>query len=251
MMVNALVGFATKPVANAFSRTSTNTADGTIVIPEDNNGTIRIKVWGAGGGGAPTYGYAGPGGGGGFVQCDVAVTPGETLIVKVGAGGSGGELGGYGGGLSGVFRGSVTQANALAVAGSGGGAAYADFNSRGGYGGGSSGGNGGQLGPYGSGAGGTQVSGGAQLATSAPGLYAGGGGAGYWGGKAGTASVGSYYGAGGGGSGYVTGTNTTNTAGSGATPANTGDSDYVAGKGYGGNGGYGSSGTGGLVVIQY
>ena len=121
MLLNALHGMAINPSAAPFSRVAIIDADETFLIPGDNSGEIRIKAWGAGGGGAHTYGYNGAGCGGGFVQCDVAATPGESLIVKVGAGGSGGALGGLGGGLTGVFRTSVTQGNALAVAGSGGG----------------------------------------------------------------------------------------------------------------------------------
>ncbi len=49
--------------------------------------SIEVKAWGAGGGGS---GYGDPltaGGAGGFVRTRISVTPGETLIIRVGHGG--------------------------------------------------------------------------------------------------------------------------------------------------------------------
>ena len=65
MLLNALHGMATNPSAAPFSRVAVITADQSFEVPADNSGEIRIKAWGAGGGGATTYGYNGPGGGGG------------------------------------------------------------------------------------------------------------------------------------------------------------------------------------------
>ena len=48
--------------------------------------SIHIQAWGAGGGGSAGVG-AGKGGGGGYAYGDLAVTPGQTLILIVGKGG--------------------------------------------------------------------------------------------------------------------------------------------------------------------
>lgn len=80
---------------------------------------------GGGGGGSPSLNSrtGGGGGGGGYAQgVSVAVTPGETLTIKVGAGGAGGAVGAgtYGGtgGETGLFRGATPL---VRVAGAGGG----------------------------------------------------------------------------------------------------------------------------------
>ena len=102
---------------------------------------LRVKLWGAGGGGKCGYGTV-PGerrggGGGGFVSGELAVSPGETLTISVGEGGGsplagpvfgGGGLGGRaisfspwdgfsGGGGTRILRGPT----ALMIAGGGGG----------------------------------------------------------------------------------------------------------------------------------
>jgi len=56
--------------------------------------TIRVKMWGAAGGGGPYLTDAG--GGGGFTEFELAVTPGESLEISVGQGGKA-ALGGTGG----------------------------------------------------------------------------------------------------------------------------------------------------------
>ena len=193
---------------------------------------ISVKVWGAAGG-TGTASPSGRGGHGGYTYCGLSVTPGETLMVFVGQGGSkaagaesalgGGGVssgGGSGGGFSGVFVGaSLTQENALIMAGGGGGSDNAGF---------ASGGGGGDLNGHragngfssdagttnGPGRGGTQSAGGVggsggRKAGGRPGEAmkggdsvwsgAGAGGGGYFGGGAG----GGYYNAGGGGSGFV------------------------------------------------
>jgi hypothetical protein len=111
-----------------------------------------IKVWAPGGGSGNWNGGAGNsgvGGSGSYAEAEFAASflTGQTLIINVGQGGfkgptgvagtasgvpylNGGESrtnpdfdsGGAGGGLCGVFLGSVSFANALIIAGSGGGA---------------------------------------------------------------------------------------------------------------------------------
>ena len=227
-------------------------ANRNIVVPAGCT-TATVKAWGAGG----KAGYR-VGGGGGFARRALAgLVPGTPLVVVVGQGavsisatyGFGGsgddaDYGAAGGGLSGVFTGSVAQTNALIIAGGGGGGSLGS----GGAGGGLVGGEG-QSGD-GAGAGGTQSAGGRGSYSGAA-LYGGnshtnegqpcsGGGGGYFGGGA-AVGLGA-----GGGSGYAPGG--TLIAGSGCTVANTGDSDYVAGIG---NGGCSSDAVGqnGRVVI--
>ena len=110
-----------------------------------------IKVWAPGGGSGNWFGgyNSGVGGSGSYVEAEFAKSflTGQTLIIHPGQGGfrgptggagtasgvpyqNGGESrtqpdavsGGAGGGLCGVFLGSVSFANALIIAGSGGGA---------------------------------------------------------------------------------------------------------------------------------
>lgn len=192
-----------------------------------------------------------PGGKGGRVQCELAVTGGQVLTIKVGArggyptggapgGGNGYSSGGGGGGYSAIQNasGTMTTLNALVVAGAGGGGDcyYGDW---GGAGGGLIGGNGwyGCGGTCGSnntsycGQGGTQFAGGAN-GTSMGGTasfgqganayvgsgYGGGGGGGWYGG--GGAYV---YASGGGGSSYTK---------TGVTSAITHTQGYQSGAGY-------------------
>lgn len=88
---------------------------------------------------------------------------------------------------------------------------------------------------------------------SGPATTGAGGGGGYFGGG-GTSGFG---GGGGGGSGYATGMSQTLTAGSGTTPAQTGDADYAAPAGTGGSGEVtnanttGISGQPGRVVVIF
>jgi hypothetical protein len=190
---------------------------------------LQIRAWGAGGGRGMGPRLAGAGG---FARGTVSVTPGESLRIAVGGsggtatfgtqgsggvngGGHGGNgsrfSGGGGGGFTGVFRGDVSQENALVVAGGGGGS-----------GGGAEeepGAGGGTTGQDGGGLGGTQSMGGAaggSMGGPTPGSAlmggnggspgggdgGGGGGAGYFGGGGGGAANADAVG-GGGGSGYV------------------------------------------------
>lgn len=171
---------------------------------------------------------------------------------------------------------------ALIMAGSGGGGGYYVGSDGGGYGGGTSGGagmnrTGGASG--GNGGGGTETAGGAAgsggggqagsflkggtntVSNSSSGVTAGGGGAGWYGGGSGGND--NSAGGGGGGSGMiasvtsgtslptdvsaVTGNSYTTQTGTGTTAPNTGDSDYVAGRGAGGTSNL--DGGGGLIII--
>ena len=221
-----------------------------------NTWFLQIKLWGGGGGSNRDVGY---GGGANFVQCVIAVTPGETLIFRVARGGSGGGNGinggtgnplpggtggwpgggkggdassygggGGGGGYSGVFRGSTP----LAIAGGGGGGGddghAADSEGGAGY---------------------------LQGATSAS--IGGGGGGGYAGGSA----VQSWTG-GNRGTSYVdpSATSVTLTSASGRTQANSGDPDN-GGAGLGAQAGntgenstspyLGYKGSDGKIIVRY
>jgi hypothetical protein len=232
----------------------------TVLKPLKLNG----KLWGAGGGTTN-------GGAGGFTTGDTAtLTTGTILRAWVGGGGfvgsptlghdgpfgNGGNCGrpngggislGTGGGLTGLFLSSVSQGNALLVAGAGGGGGTSGPAA--GAGGGTVGAKGNDSGNGGGGFGGTQTSGGARGGSSGfdtnslggsaltggrgaaniSSIYSpGGGGAGYWGGGAGYGNN-QWGGAGGGGSGYLAAsiTNGSLTAGSGTTPANANDSDRL------------------------
>jgi methenyltetrahydromethanopterin cyclohydrolase len=116
-------------------RTATDTATWTVPAGVTS---ITVKTWGAGGGGGAggLNRPGGTGGGGAFAQTTLSVTPGETLLIRVGGGGDGGTVasggpnrsgsGGGGGGFTGVFRTSVSQVNALIVVGAGGGGGGGD-----------------------------------------------------------------------------------------------------------------------------
>lgn len=109
--------------------------------------SITVKMWGAGGGSGDNR-DGGNGGGGAYISGILNVSPGEQLTILVGQGGNAGlsltgspnqfnpvvfggggrgrqdnRGGGSGGGYSGIFRGDVSQANALSIAAGGGGGA--------------------------------------------------------------------------------------------------------------------------------
>lgn len=113
--------------------------------------SIKVKAWGAGGGGGYVAAYGFGAGAGGFTVDEFITSPGETYVVisgeggwatraenqtarsTYGFGGSGNSMAsastsetGSGGGLSGVFFSTVTQANARVIAGGGGGMADAN-----------------------------------------------------------------------------------------------------------------------------
>lgn len=219
--------------------------------------SIKVKMWGPGGG-TGNYSGAGGGGPGGYSTGFLSVTPGETLYLAVGSGGKhpvstsgnggnggwpgggfgtrGDASGGGGGGFTGIFNTSMTQANALMIAGGGGGSTgFGNFSAGGG--GGTTGGSG----TGGSGFGGSQVAGGnggggssspptagTALAggtaftdqTTSTSNDCGGGGSGYFGGGAGQGDGR----AGGGGSGFLHATRVTSgvtTTGANASSGNT------------------------------
>lgn len=200
---------------------------------------VRVKCWGAGGGGE--------GGTGGFAQGRITMTAGQTYKIRVGGGGKtassavgyaggfggGGLCGksnsgsstyktGSGGGLTGLFINSVSQGNSRIVAGGGGG------GRAGGGGGGSSGQAGNNSGNGRAGGGGTQSAGGTrginpisqynvgstngaaltggQGASGTTRNYSGGGGGGGFFGGGGASGNNYVGGSGGGGSGYLSGT---------------------------------------------
>lgn len=243
------------------------TSSGTMSVP---TGVTQIQVFGVGGGGAGGKGSGdcGGGGGGGYTSTVTAnVSPGQTISVTIGAGGSsnsysaqrggsGGQTivknsstgatlltanggqGGYGGGLS--FS-DLENTNSGGNGGSGGGAVLADRNNPTTKGlGGSDGGNGIGSSIYGSpgyGQGRTTR----QFGTSGATLYSGGGGTGNGG-----LGDGSPGGSGGGGRGGSAKGNYAATAGT----ANTG--------GGGGGGGKsktiaisGANGGSGIVVVRW
>lgn len=242
--------------------------------------TATLYAWGGGGAGGYAAG-SGAGGGGGAATGTINLASFTSGVIVIGGGGAsiapeagtgpavagGGGLvgtsgyGGQGGGYTGLFVTSATQANSVLIAGGGGGGAYEGAN--GGAGGGTAGANGGS-GAVAGGTGGTQSAAGTgQSGTTAAGALqgggcggsgdgggGGGGGGGYWGGGAGTGNnPGS---AGGGGSGYINTTYVSSgvlTAGSGATP---GDSGNALRGSYGNGGASGlNNGVQGVFILRY
>ncbi len=232
-------------------------AGATITVTPNESLTVSV---GAGGVKAVSANDGGAGG-----DCTYLMRPASaTYLIEAGAGGGGGgtasttnagAAGGAGGGASGV-AGSTIQ-------GGGGGAGTNAAGGAGGTGNGGSstdgtagiaqaGGNGGATGT-----GGALGNGGSGSGAAEGG--GGGGGCGRFGGGGGengsNTTTGAGAGGGGGGSDLVTGTSTTETAGSGTTPGNTGDGNYVGNAGLGGSGNAdfasATSGNPGLIVITY
>jgi hypothetical protein len=292
------------PIKVEFSYTGTNQS---WTVP---NGLDRldVKVWGASGGGGTSY-FSYFGGCGGFSTGRMQVLENQNLIIAIGAGGhpqatgaiaryghfgttsSGltagtGQSCGGGGGLSGIFDGTITQANALVISGGGGGGG-ADQNNQGTRGGAGGGGN--QSGQQGedknsgtsaSGRGGTVSAGGIRgvaiysspnatggnnsingnalhgghASTIPSWTEGGGGGSGYFGGGPGShSSVSGRWGTAGGGSGYFKSEIFTNNVGYtgsyNSLPSEaTNDPDYVSGVAAPVSGNYGGNG---LVVLRY
>lgn len=249
-------------------------AHGEYTITPLTDTTVTVKMWGAGGAAGfdrlqdiLSTNFVGGGGGGGYSTATIILRNGSSYIFRIGEGGirtydtsdngatyeaggvnTGTPYGGsQGGGYSGIFKTSVTQGNAFLIAGGGGGGADSSFMATPFAGGGSSGqGSADEQ----SGGGGTQVSGGTASiynnATAGSALLGGegqdfrgslgGGGGGYYGGGGGNV------GGGGGGSGFVGAdadiSSGSTTTGSGASPANTADSDR------------GDAGEGGTTAIS-
>ena len=230
--------------------------------------SIKVEVWGAkGAGGTPGgWNHGAAGGDGGYTRGLVPVTPGESLIIKVGemgyvnqgagygyGGGASGtnnnvdnRYGSGGGGMSAIFRGGTPLL--IAGGGGGGGSSRAWNDNIGGGGGGLSGAFG--LSPYTicyGGSGGTQTGVGAgtcggqsgtqyQGGHSGTNSYGGGGGGGWWGGSGGGYNEPNTMGGGGGGSGYIHSTIVGGVSQTGAS---------------GGGGGISSQGAHGTVIITY
>jgi hypothetical protein len=255
------VGHITLPSGNTAQRPATSTTgmirtnttlgrlesyNGSSWVKSNDNTGIYVYLWGAGGGGGTPGGWSfgARGGGGGFAYGQlVDIAPGTSLILVVGGGGavnsttnafggggrastngSDNRYGSGGGGYTGLFLGSVTQANSILIAGGGGGggSSRAGTGNQGGAGGGTRGQDG--VSPYDSkplyrGRSGTQYSAGANASSDAVNTvggqtallggapiinaYGGAGGGGYWGGSAGGYSEPNTMGGGGGGSGFI------------------------------------------------
>jgi hypothetical protein len=289
---NVTYDFSISPAVSGKSNWSLST-DGALNLSSSGEWTITMartvtvtgKFWGAGGAPGGTYTSSnppttgiGPGGGGGYSTGNFQLINASTYILRVGRGGrrntianlntagathlSGGVQtnssgwGSEGGGYTGLFATSVSQANAWLIAGGGGGGSDSGFGNAG-SGGGSTGENS-TAGAQGGGAG-TQSAGGSASvynnATAGSALTGGlaqnnqgslgGGGGGYWGGGGGNV------GGGGGGSGYFksgTVSSSTLTTGSGSTPGNSADSQR-SGSGQGGSGS--TNGTDGRAILTF
>lgn len=224
-------------------------SDQFLTVPSGYN-NLEYYLIGAAGGRSGIGGTFYPGSAGGGTTGILAVSSGSIKII-VGQGGrssTSAQSGNYGGGggtvaspnLAGEGGGrsaiQLVSGTDSAVAGGGGGRGRSDGIR--GAGGGTIGGSGGNA------TGGTQSAGGAGVATGAngslgqgglAGIDGGGGGGGFYGGG-GSENYSASYGSGAGGSGLAGGTSATTTAGSGSTPALTGDSRYPGGTvGYGNN----------------
>jgi trimeric autotransporter adhesin len=158
---------------------------------------IRAFMWGSGGNNWPG---GGAGGAGAFIAGTFNTNPGEILSTVINYGGGGGSI--TGGGFSGIFRGAITQGNAIGIA-AGGGAGSSHPVGGGGFGGVINGGP-----AYyrwgATGGGGTQTAGGGNGTALQGGSSTAGGGGGYFGG-AGNGNNSVDVVSGGGGSSYIAG----------------------------------------------
>jgi hypothetical protein len=256
------------------------TIPGEYTVIVNNTVSKTTKMWGSGG--APNTGGNsawGQGGAGGAANGTVTFVSGQTYKIRVpqygvtgtaaattyGAGNGGGIFSvgsaGSGGGYAGIFLSSVSQGNAVLMAGGGGGGASDRSDGLGGRpgagGGGTTGevpgglisGSGSQSSGGSSGGGGSPTSGSALQGGNGSGGGAGGGGGYYGGGGGGTQTDGGY--GGGGGSGYY---NPTYVAGAtlytatATTPGNSADASRPSGAGAGATAG-GTSGNGAIIII--
>jgi hypothetical protein len=227
---NVLTSSGTSNTSNFVPQnTFTTTGNFTYTVPSNTTAGaplgVFIYLWGAGG---ESYtGLQGSyGGTGGFVSGYYSCAPGTALNVVVGqlggqtptTGGGGNQYSQNprGGGFSGVFLGSVSQSNAIGIAGGGGGASQTTSES-GGFGGYPTGGF-----PW-------SISGSSNWSAPGPGTQTAGGTftTAYENGTAGTALIGGFGGhgprGGGGGGGYWGG------GGAGAGRGGGGGSSYIAG----------------------
>ncbi|HLD35976.1 MAG TPA: DUF2341 domain-containing protein [Planctomycetota bacterium] len=268
----------------------TFTSSGALTVT--GGGNVEVYAWGGGGAGGNVgaWGYGSAGGAGGAARGTLSVVSGTYNVVVggggminsyVGAAGGGGpgsnnnvdnQYGGGGGGYSGIFKSSVSQANACIIAGGGGGggSSRAGTGNAGGGGGGASGERG--YSPYDGktaygGNPGTQSGPGADASCDSAQVFGGqwalqggvvrinsaggGGGGGYWGGSAGGYSETRTMAGGGGGSGYLHPTLISAgvlTAGTGIMPG-----DYAnAYRGTAGDAGaVAGNGSNGVVIVRY
>jgi len=238
-----------------------------------------VKMWG--GGGRPNSAGStswGQGAGGGAAVGTVSFVSGSTYILRVGgagatgtapanaygAGNGGGVFSvgsaGSGGGYTGIFLSSVTQGNAVLMAGGGGGGASDRGDGLGGRAGTAGGGTTGQISGDLNAGSGTQSAGGARgggaggagsalQGGNGAGGGAGGGGGYYGGGGGGTHGDGGY--GGGGGSGYTNPsivTSATLYTGNNATAGNSSDAERPANAGAGNSAG--SASYPGALIIK-
>jgi hypothetical protein len=226
------------------------------VCPPDMT-SVTFHAWGAAGG--CTQGGV-VGGAGAYMTGTLAVTPGTTYYIVIGAGGykansgvyyisptfygggAGGRYSGGGGGYSGIFRNSyIVQGYALVVVGGGGGggpdgggnvggsATWTGTAQSGGTNSSATGGSGGTTSGGGAGGNGNGNGNGGQgyaLEGGNGAHYGGGGGAGYWGGGGG----GAYVTGGGGGSSYYNPTYVTGVSGENALSSS--GLNYLPAPGY-------------------
>ena len=218
------------------SLTASSASTFTWICPVDVT-SIQVEMWGggAGGGGASnTTNYAGSGGGGGAYtkNATVAVTPGTSYTITIGAAGTAGTTsanGGNGGNTTATFGSTTVVANG----GSGGIRGTSTSGSSGGLGG-----------TVSTGTGVTSYAGGAGYKSTSGVPGGGGGGAGSTGtGNAGTAGP-----TAGGGAAKANNGGAGGNAGAAATVGSAG-STYGGGGGGGGKNKAGGAGAGGYVVI--
>lgn len=204
--------------------------------------SLTLKAWGGGGGSGAggATGVGGAGGGGGYGTSTITVTPGETLTVYIGGGGTGGIHnalgvrgggGGGGGGFTTIYRGA-TPLLIAAGGGGGGGGRNAVAGGAGGAGGGTSG----VAGTQGSANNGAGGGAGTQTA---------GGGGGTGGNNSGAAGSSLTGGAGADGNASTSGSDGSGAAGGGGGGGNGGIANQAITRAAGGGGGGGYFGGGG------
>lgn len=194
---SAWVAVVATPFAG-FARITRFTASGNWTVPAGVT-RARVRVWGGGGGGGGngTAGAGGGGGGGGYAEDIITgLTPGASITITVGAGGTAGANTGTASSNNGGAGGTSSFGASLsATGGSGGGGSASSAGAAGTGGSGSGGGSGAILATGGSGSAGTASGSGAVGGRGGEGAMGGGGG----GTSTGTALPGAFPGGGGGG----------------------------------------------------
>ena len=138
ILYGSLAPSAVQQVAHVRNRVRFQTVGSTSWTVPANVFYIRVKLWGGGGGGGYTptgFGASSGGGSGAYVEHVFAVTPGQSVTVLVGGGGTGAWSSGFAqtGGTTSVTVGAVS---ASAYGGSGGGKPNDSTTSNPGQGGG-------------------------------------------------------------------------------------------------------------------